>query len=179
MAESPTVEALPEEQQRQLLAVGRLFATLAQDPTVRPKLLEAVKEVYPQVPIPELDVPRVVDQRVAERVRALDETLKPVTEKLNQIEGHLRRERWKAEHGLGDEEVVEIEKLAADHKIGDAKAALELWRARQAGGRPRTTSVLEGLAEEERKLLRTNPKEFAHRVGRRVLTELRTRQRSA
>jgi Skp family chaperone for outer membrane proteins len=171
----PGAAELTPEQQRQLLAVGRLFSVLAQDPKTRPKILSVVKEVYPQYPIPEVDVPQMVESKVEERLKGLDEALKPIREELAQLKGHLVRKRWAEEHGLSDEEVLDIEKLARDHKIGDAKAALELWQARQLG-RPRTTNVLEGLAEEEKALLRRNPKEFALRVGRRVLADVRARQ---
>lgn len=119
-----------------ILATGKLFHALAADPRYRKKVLGLVKEASPDTVIPELDMADAAAKQAEERTKPLSEKLDKAEKRLEEMERREARAKWANTHGLDDEEVVEVEKLAQEKGITKADTAVEFYRAT---GKPRST----------------------------------------
>ena len=168
----PAAKPLPDNAE-QLLATGQLFHTLAADPRYRKKVLGLIKESSPGTIIPELDVEIDMDRRVTERVKPFEDANKTLTERVSSLETRLGREAMREQHGLTEDELVEVETFAKDNGIIKGEPAVKFWRHEQTLGTPRGTRVDAGLTPEDRKLLTKNPKQWALKQADRVIREIR------
>lgn len=150
----PATEPLvQDDQSAKYLATGQLFHALAADKRYRKEVLGLIKKAAPETPIPELDMENLLMQGVEERLKPTTEESKKIMERLDSLDRKLTREKWISENQLTDEEAVEVEELAKKEQIGSSKAALELYRSRQALGTPRGTRKAPPGAEEYLKKL--------------------------
>jgi hypothetical protein len=159
----------PEE----VVALGQLMTVLGQDPKYRTQILSLIRSANPNLPIPELDLTQAITEKVDARAKGLEEANATLTDRLGSLERQLARDRWAMEHGLSDEEMVEVETFAKEKKIGDPASALEYYQL----GRPRRTGGPETKhSAESIKSLHKNPKAWALAEGERVLAELRRKR---
>jgi hypothetical protein len=112
----------PEE----LANMGKLYATLVNDPQTREVTLRATKKVSPKTAIPEIDVLDRVGQAVKphiDRVTNLEQKLlqKDVEAKIEAKRSDLR------EMGHSKSEIDAIEKLMVEKQIPDHKTAAEFY----------------------------------------------------
>ena len=178
-AETPT---LTDEQQRQLIATGRLFHTLAADPTHRKSVLGLIKAAAPDVSIPELEIDADVDRRVTERVKPTEEATAALRQEIADLRSQIGRDAYRSKAGLTEDELVEVEELAKKGKIGDPDAAVELWKARNALGTPRGSQRPNPDDEYLKEIRKAGPrnvaalKQAAFKQASKVLAEMRGRR---
>lgn len=171
------VAGLPPEVQR-TIATGRVFQALGNDPKKRGPLLRMLKDAYPDVSIPELDLQDQMDARVKEAVKPHEETATKLREDIEALRLENERERTRRRLGLDEAELVEVETLAKEGKIGDVDTAHEHWRMKHALGTPRPSRD-PGAEEFQTKLRKINPrnhaalKQAAMTEGARILRESR------
>ena len=177
-----TQPQLTEEQQRQLIATGRLFHTLAADPKHRKNVLGLIKAAAPEVSIPELEIDADVDRRVSERVKPTEDATAALKAEVESLRTQIGRDAYRSKAGLTEDELVEVEEIAKSGKIGDPDAAVELWRSRQALGTPRGTTRSNPDSEYMTELRKIDPrnvsalKRAAFKQADRVLKESRGRR---
>jgi hypothetical protein len=179
-SEKPTEELTPE-MQRALLATGQLFRTLAQDPKTRKQVLRLVKEADPTVSFPELDLADEMEGKVKAAVKPHEETVAGLKKQVDDLTTLMSRSAFAAKEGLTEEEVLEVEDLATKAKIGDAGAAVELWRSRQTAPRASRSPVADEFLTKVRKINPRDQKALSRAViaeGERVLRELRGARRA-
>lgn len=171
---------MPEEatltaDQKKLLDTGTLIHKLAGDPKHRKEVLKLLKVADPDLVIPELDLADRMQEEIDARVKPTTDTLDGLRKDVTALTAAISRDRFKSQHGLNDEELVDVETLAKEHKIGDGAFAVETWRMRRdVLGTPRTTGMQSvEMTKEERKELLTKPKSWAMKKANQVLRELR------
>lgn len=136
------------QRQAEWLATGRLFHTLGSDPRYRRKVLGLIKEASPETPIPEIDIPDSVSRHVEDRTKSQGEEFNKLNSRFDDLERHLSRENFRAEHDLSDAELVEVEEIARSGKISDGKTAVEYWKMRNQIGTPRGTRKLDSDTQD-------------------------------
>jgi hypothetical protein len=174
------VETLPPDV-KELVRGGRVFKALGADPKFRPRMLEIIKEASPETPIPELDLQRDMDARVAGRVKPIEDEAAALRAEVAELRARNAREDLRAKHGLDESEFEEVQALTKDGKITDTETAIEHHRMRMALSAPRPT-VEPGAEQFQQKLRKINPrnvnalKQAAMDEGSRVLREMRGRR---
>lgn len=164
-----------------LLRGGRLFQALGADPKFRPRMLEILKEADPNTPIPELDLARDMDGRVAARTKPLEDENAALKQRLDALEKRTSRDDLRKTHDLDEDELVAVDALTKDGKITDTDTAIELHRLRMATSAPRPT-VEPGAEAFQAKLRKLGPRNVrglqaaAIEEGHRVLRESRGRR---
>src|SRR5262249_2102974 len=140
-------------------AAGNLLLQLAGDRKMRPQVLGLIKQVAPDQIIPELEIAEDIDRRFQERDQKKDEAITSLSSKVDDLTRAISRDRWRRDHGLSEEELLEVETFAKDRKIGDGDSALEFYQlSRPALGNPRgTPGPFEGMTDEDKKGLLKNP----------------------
>jgi hypothetical protein len=174
MPQRPAPMPKPEPPE-EVVALGQLMTLLGQNPKYRPRILEMLRDVNPDMPIPELDVARSVTERVEAHAKTQDERNTKLETRLGELETSLRRDRWATEHGLDEEELVAVETFAKEKKVGDPESALDYYRKVQLG-QPRQTGGQTTMTAESRRELYKNPRAWALREGEKVLAELRRKR---
>jgi hypothetical protein len=179
---TPEQPQMTEEQQRQTLATGRLFQTMANDPKYRKKVLGLIKDAAPEVVIPELEMDAEIDRRVGEARKPLDESYAALAKRQDDLERKIGRENFKRDQHLSEDELVEVEELATKAKIGDAGTAVEHWRMQLRLGAPRSTRTPDADQDYLQTLRKIGPrnvtalKKAATERARQILNESRTRR---
>ena len=177
-----TQPQLSEEQQRQLLATGKLFHALAADPKHRKSVLGLIKAAAPEVSIPELEIDADVDRRVSERVKPTEDATAELKKEIESLRTQIGRDAYRSKAGLSEDELIEVEEIAKSGKIGDPDAAVELWKARNAIGTPRGSTRPNPDADYLAEIRKAGPrnvaalKQAAFKQANRVLAELRGRR---
>jgi hypothetical protein len=133
-----------------LNAIAQIADGLMKNPKARQKYLEAVKETYPNVSIPEIDAARPVVEHVAKVQQAVSEELKKFREEMakereaNQI-GAVKsrfaseRQRLIEKHNYtpeGADKLVEMMEQKGITDFDDARKIFEFDNPRPAPGRP-------------------------------------------
>ncbi len=124
MADDNSLENYSPEE---LANMGKLYATLVNDPATRDMTLRATKKVSPKTVIPEVDVYDRVGQAVAPHLKKIAdmeqrELQRDVKEKIEGKRRELRKD------GFSDDEIDAVEKLMTDKQIPDHKTAAEFYR---------------------------------------------------
>jgi hypothetical protein len=181
-----TVETKPEpavdQQQQALLDTGKLFTALAADPKHRKKVLALVKEVNPNVSIPELDIDKAVQDGIAEASKGKDEQIAELTKSVKDLASKVSRREFIESTGLTEDELVEVETLAKESGITKGETAIEHWKMRNQLGTPRPTRQAKESEEYLGKLRKVKPtdgarlKALAIEEGTRILRETRGRR---
>lgn len=178
MPETTTQDTtLPQEPVEQYVAIGRLIATLAADPQYRPEVLRLIKQAAPNVPIPEVDLPREMGVAVQKTVKPLEEGLDEARKRLEALQAEWARRQWLDRHGLSEAEGKQIEELAKEYQIGNADKAVELWRLKMLQTRTTPPTPWEGITPEELREMAERPQQAARRRALRVLEQLRSERR--
>lgn len=185
---APTTEDrfanLSDEEKAKLLTTGHLFESLARDPKYRKEVFGIIKKVNPNVSIPELDIEASLDTRVSERVKPMEETNAALRKEIDELKRGLDREKFAASHGLGEDELVEVEALAKEAGITKGETAVEHWKMRHQLGTPRITKQAKDSDEYVAKLRKVKPtdavrlKQLAIEEGTRILRETRSARRA-
>jgi hypothetical protein len=174
---------LDPERQRQFIATGELWHTLAADPKTRKEALRLLKLGRPETAIPELDMEDEAKRQADERVKPIEEENKSLKAEVESIKRHLNRQAWAKQHDLEEEDVVEIEAFAKDNGITKGDKAVELWRSQQLGT-PRSTRAEPGGEEYLGTLRKINPrdqnkiKSAVFTEANRIIRESRQRRRA-
>jgi len=182
-AETEVKPELTEERRAQLLATGELWHTLAADPKTRKEALRLLKLGRPDQPIPELDMEDEAARKADERVKPIEEENKSLKAEVEGIKRHLNRQAWAQQHGLEEEDVVEIETFAKENGITKGDKAVELWRNQQLGT-PRSTAREPGGEAYLSTLQKINPrdqnkiKSAVFTEANRIIRESRQRRRA-
>lgn len=147
------------DEQAKLLATGALFQALAKDPKHRKDVLSLIKRASPDTPIPELDLEAAITQRVQDQFKPKDDEVKALKDQVDTLNRRLARDDWAKQHGLQEEEVVEVEALAKEKHISDGKTAVEFYQMQRQLGTPRgTRKPPKGTEEYLSRLGKINPR---------------------
>lgn len=173
---------LTPEEKAKLLTTGHLFESLARDPKYRKDVFAIVKKVNPNVSIPELDIEASLDTRVSEKMKPVEETNAALRKEIDELKRGLDREKFAASHGLGEDELVEVEALAKEAGITKGETAVEHWKMKHQLGTPRATKQAKDSEEYLGKVRKVKPtdgprlKALAIEEGTRILREMRGRR---
>jgi hypothetical protein len=155
----------------------KMFRKTLGNPKTRDRQLKLVKEVEPNLPIPEVDA----EARVMERVAPLEKelaALKAQNEKDAILAGiNKQRESVKREFGLDDAGIEKVEKIMIEKKIGDHKTAAEVMQMNSRVATPTVDgSSYVQLKMPTEKALLENPTEWARNEAHAAVDELRGRR---
>jgi hypothetical protein len=159
-----------EEESASILA---LQEALHGNPKTRASYLKLVKEVAPNTPIPEIDVPAAAMATIKPQLDKVDK----LTERFEASERRGEIEREWAKHNVTATERTEIERLMTDRLIGDVATAVEYYRTKRvqaAAPRPGPSTIgLPGGKEGRFKGLFENPDRWARERAYEVVNEIR------
>jgi hypothetical protein len=151
---------------------SQLLDALYNDPKYRPQILQAIKDKYPQVRIPEVDARE-------EAVRMVE----PMQEKIDQLQTQLAERDLRASHkdikerhGLDDQQWAEVQDLAVKRQVGDLDAAVTLYNAERLSAFPRYAPT--PIRQPDMKGLWKNPQGWAREEAYKVLNEFDAAKRS-
>jgi len=148
----------------QALQKSKLMDTLHADPRTHRKILEAIKEVQPELSVPEIDAAKYVEPQLEQMRR---ENL--------EVRAELAKSRIKEQYGMSDQELVDTFTMMKDEGIARVDHAVELQRARESQ-RPRNAGQrpieLPNVAQ-----LFSNPAQFARDEAAKVIQEFRSGRR--
>jgi hypothetical protein len=101
------------------------------DPALTNEAKALFKKKYPDVPIPDYDVERKVEQRFAERDKKEADAKKKEREAAQDEDFKSRRKRTQDDYGFTDDAMGRLEKLMNERGIGDYEVAAEYFAARE------------------------------------------------
>lgn len=109
--------------------LAALSKRLSENPKTRKSFLRLAKEVNPDIPMPELEMEEMVNERTnaaEKRVADLENQLRA-----QQVRDELNRRRTRLkESGVAqtDDDILEIEKLMTEKGIANHETAADYWR---------------------------------------------------
>ena len=131
-----SLEDLTFEQRDEL---AMLVKKMSDDPKIRPKFLGLVREVHPNMPLPELDIEQKTNNavlRAEQRVQDLENKLR---EKEAVADLESRRQKL-MKRGLSENDIPEIEKVMIDKGITNHEAAADYWEWMKQSATPTSVS---------------------------------------
>lgn len=125
----------------ELANMGKLYATLVNDPSTREITLRATKKVAPGTAIPEIDVTDRLASAVRphlEKISAMEkrELERDVKERIREKRDALRAD------GYTQDEIESVEKLMVEKQIPDYKTAGEFFRLQSKSATPTPASYV-------------------------------------
>ncbi len=123
--------------------LAALSKRLSEDPKTRKSFLRLAKEVNPDLPVPELEMEEVVNQRVSaseQRVADLEKQLRA-----REVRDELNRRRSKLKesgYAQSDDDILEIEKLMTEKGIANHETAADYWRHMKQSAVPTSAVAL-------------------------------------
>lgn len=164
-----------DPQWQPVLQKSKLLDELYQDPKTRDATLRLIKDKYPDVRIPEIEV--------ADRVSKIEDKWEKRYEEREKVWQDREAKATRAEaveamraQGVSPAEVAEVEKLMAEGKIGDPSIAAEVFVTRRAAAAPRGAPQSFTFDMPNQKELFGTPsqrKNWARREAAKVLDEVR------
>jgi hypothetical protein len=160
-------------EQRDELAL--LVKKMSDDPKIRPKFLGLVREINPDMPIPELDIEAKTNNAVLRAEQRVNELENKLREKDAVQDLEARRNRL-IKRGLSEQDIPEVEKIMIDKGITNHEAAADYWEWMRQAATP--TSATGGyqpnpLAKFNLKPFWKNHVTAARDEASRALTDLR------
>jgi len=116
---------------------AQLVDALYQDPKMRPKLLQLVKDYAPNLRIPELDTTKEVLDALKPHLEEIGKFKTEAAKERAEIKAERQREKLVAKLGLSEEDLPAIDKLMADGGVQNFETAAELHQHRQRAAVPR------------------------------------------
>lgn len=154
--------------------LAALSKRLSENPKTRKSFLRLAKEVNPDIPMPELEMEEMVNERTSaaeKRVADLENQLRAqqVRDELNR-----RRNRLK-ESGFvqTDDEILEIEKLMTEKGIANHETAADYWRHMKQAAVPTPGYPQPVMSRMDVKGYMKNPVAAARENAAAALAELR------
>ena len=155
--------------------LAALSKRLSENPKTRKSFLRLAKEVNPDIPMPELEMEEMVNERTSaaeKRVADLENQLRAqqVRDELNR-----RRNRLK-ESGFAqtDDDILEIEKLMTEKGIANHETAADYWRHMKQAAVPTPGYPQPVMSRMDVKGYMKNPVAAARENAAAALAELRT-----
>lgn len=154
--------------------LAALSKRLSENPKTRKSFLRLAKEVNPDIPMPELEMEEMVNERTSaaeKRVADLENQLRAqqVRDELNR-----RRNRLK-ESGFvqTDDDILEIEKLMTEKGIANHETAADYWRHMKQAAVPTPGYPQPVMSRMDVKGYMKNPVAAARENAAAALAELR------
>lgn len=158
--------------------LAALSKRLSENPKTRKSFLRLAKEVNPDIPMPELEMEEMVNERTTaaeKRVTDLENQLRAqqVRDELNR-----RRNRLK-ESGFAqtDDDILEIEKLMTEKGIANHETAADYWRHMKQAAVPTPGYPQPVMSRMDVKGYMKNPVAAARENAAAALAELRKNPR--
>jgi hypothetical protein len=154
--------------------LAALSKRLSEDPKTRKSFLRLAKEVNPDLPVPELEMEEVVNQRVSaseQRVADLEKQLRAreVRDELNRRRNKLKESGY----AQSDDDILEIEKLMTDKGIANHETAADYWRHMKQSAVPTPGYPQPVMSRLDVKGYMKNPVAAARENAAAALAELR------
>jgi hypothetical protein len=154
--------------------LAALSKRLSENPKTRKSFLRLAKEVNPDIPMPELEMEEMVNERTSaaeKRMADLENQLRAqqVRDELNR-----RRNRLK-ESGFAqtDDDILEIEKLMTEKGIANHETAADYWRHMKQAAVPTPGYPQPVMSRMDVKGYMKNPVAAARENAAAALAELR------
>ncbi len=154
--------------------LAALSKRLSEDPKTRKSFLRLAKEVNPDLPVPELEMEEVVNQRVSaseQRVADLEKQLRA-----REVRDELNRRRNKLKESgyvQSDDDILEIEKLMTEKGIANHETAADYWRHMKQSAVPTPGYPTPVMSRMDVKGYMKNPVAAARENAAAALAELR------
>jgi len=154
--------------------LAALSKRLSENPKTRKSFLRLAKEVNPDIPMPELEMEEMVNERTTaaeKRVTDLENQLRA-----QQVRDELNRRRSKLkETGVAqtDDDILEIEKLMTEKGIANHETAADYWRHMKQSAVPTPGYPAPVMSRLDVKGYMKNPVAAARENAAAALAELR------
>jgi hypothetical protein len=154
--------------------LAALSKRLSENPKTRKSFLRLAKEVNPDIPMPELEMEEMVNERTTaaeKRVTDLENQLRA-----QQVRDELNRRRSKLkESGFAqtDDDILEIEKLMTEKGIANHETAADYWRHMKQAAVPTPGYPQPVMSRMDVKGYMKNPVAAARENAAAALAELR------
>jgi hypothetical protein len=154
--------------------LAALSKRLSENPKTRKSFLRLAKEVNPDIPMPELEMEEMVNERTnaaEKRVADLENQLRA-----QQVRDELNRRRNKLkESGFAqtDDDILEIEKLMTEKGIANHETAADYWRHMKQAAVPTPGYPQPVMSRMDVKGYMKNPVAAARENAAAALAELR------
>ena len=154
--------------------LAALSKRLSENPKTRKSFLRLAKEVNPDIPMPELEMEEMVNERTTaaeKRVTDLENQLRA-----QQVRDELNRRRNKLkESGFAqtDDDILEIEKLMTEKGIANHETAADYWRHMKQAAVPTPGYPQPVMSRMDVKGYMKNPVAAARENAAAALAELR------
>lgn len=161
---------------RNLQAAAGLVDMLGKNPKTRQGLFKLIKEVRPDVNIPEIDAVAATEAKITKVQESIEALTKKLTQdkeddKLEKERARLTRDHGFTEEGIKELEAFMLKKNVPDHEV--ARLAMEASRPKPRPERPsfRLRSVFEESDKDDKEWL-DNPDSKLDRVLDQAFAEL-------
>lgn len=154
--------------------LAALSKRLSENPKTRKSFLRLAKEVNPDIPMPELEMEEMVNERTSaaeKRVADLENQLRA-----QQVRDELNRRRTRLkESGVAqtDDDILEIEKLMTEKGIANHETAADYWRHMKQAAVPTPGYPQPVMSRMDVKGYMKNPVAAARENAAAALAELR------
>ena len=154
--------------------LAALSKRLSENPKTRKSFLRLAKEVNPDIPMPELEMEEMVNERTnaaEKRVADLENQLRA-----QQVRDELNRRRTRLkESGVAqtDDDIIEIEKLMTEKGIANHETAADYWRHMKQAAVPTPGYPQPVMSRMDVKGYMKNPVAAARENAAAALAELR------
>ena len=154
--------------------LAALSKRLSENPKTRKSFLRLAKEVNPDIPMPELEMEQMVNERTnaaEKRVADLENQLRA-----QQVRDELNRRRTRLkESGVAqtDDDILEIEKLMTEKGIANHETAADYWRHMKQAAVPTPGYPQPVMSRMDVKGYMKNPVAAARENAAAALAELR------
>lgn len=101
------------------------------DPNLSPRLKRMIKEKYPQISMPDIDIEDRVEARLAERDRVDQEAKAAQTREEQDRAWQERRAKTQKDYGFTPEGMEKLEKMMVDRNVGDYEVAASYMAAKE------------------------------------------------
>lgn len=145
-----------------LQAAAKLIQTIGAKPETRRELLGLIKRVQPDLPIPEIDAAKPVEDKIEALAKSVDELKAGLSAKDQNTQLERARDTLRTKHGYTDDGIKELEKFMLETNTADHMVAHDALQARQPPKTPirpqfDTRRPFEFGDAEEDKLWSENP----------------------
>ena len=154
--------------------LAALSKRLSENPKTRKSFLRLAKEVNPDIPMPELEMEEMVNERTTaaeKRVTDLENQLRA-----QQVRDELNRRRNKLKESgyvQTDDDILEIEKLMTEKGIANHETAADYWRHMKQAAVPTPGYPQPVMSRMDVKGYMKNPVAAARENAAAALAELR------
>lgn len=153
-----SLEGMSEDAIKGLAMLGK---QLAGNPETRTAYLGLAKKVNPHLSIPEVDVPVMMDAKLAEERQKREALEQQMMKEKIEREVKERRDALMQSKGLSKEDVAEIEKLMVEKNIASHETAADFYKMQKQTATP--TPSFSGFGSQQ--VPKPDLKEFGGNIG--------------